>query len=117
MVYSNERENGHGCFACCAVHVAPLHCFTRVLGRLAEVSIYDRDPQRRLPIIEHAGRQYVTGTPRHIYEIVIRNRHGEEILGVVSVDGANVISGKTASPEQSGYVIPGGQRLALSGWR
>lgn len=87
------------------------------VGRLAEVSIYDRDSQRRLPIIEHAGRQYVTGTPRHIYEIVIRNRHGEEILGVVSVDGANVISGKTASPEQSGYVIPGGQRLALSGWR
>ena len=36
---------------------------------------------------------------------------------MTSVDGVNVVTGETASPEQSGYVIDAGDSVEIAGWR
>jgi len=39
------------------------------------------------------------------------------VLAVMSVDGVNVISGDSASPSQSGYVLAPGETADIAGWR
>ena len=75
------------------------------LGDLAELSVYDRDQGRNLPVYEHEGRHYVVGKPGNRYQMVLRNRSGQDLLAVTSVDGVNVVSGETATWQQSGYVL------------
>jgi hypothetical protein len=84
---------------------------------LASVDVYDRTSGTVLAVYEKDGRRYVVGTPGHEYEIRVRNRTGERILAVTSVDGVNVVSGETASPAQSGYVLDGGGSVDIAGWR
>jgi hypothetical protein len=86
-------------------------------GMLADLEIYDRTSHRALPVHEHEGRLYVAGEPRHQYELRIRNRLGMRLLAVASVDGVNVISGKTAALHQGGYVLDGWDLLMIEGWR
>ena len=74
-------------------------------GAVAELSVYDRTEARRLPVHWHQGRAHIEGKPGNEYQVVVRNRTGEEVLAVVSVDGVNVITGETADPSQSGYVL------------
>jgi len=81
------------------------------------VDIYDRTEGQMLDTIAKAAARYVVGTPGHEYAIRIRNDSGQRILAVTSVDGVNVLSGETASPEQSGYVIEAGGSVQISGWR
>jgi hypothetical protein len=59
----------------------------------------------------------VAGRPGAKYAIELRNNTGGRILAVTSVDGVNVISGATASWEQSGYVLPPGESYQVTGWR
>jgi hypothetical protein len=87
------------------------------VGRLADVDIVDRNTGRVLPMYRHDGRWYVAGEPGREYEIRIRNRSGERIMAVTSVDGVNVITGKTASTGQSGYVIERRDGVDIEGWR
>jgi hypothetical protein len=87
------------------------------VGRLADVSIFDRATSREMPVNWHDGRAYVVGKPGNEYQVMVRNRSGEEILAVVSVDGVNVMNGETASPNQGGYVIAPWGRLDVRGWR
>ena len=87
------------------------------IGRLASVDVYDRTAQHALPVYWHQGKAYVVGAPGNEYQISLRNTAGEDVLAVVSVDGVNVVSGETASPQQSGYVIDGGQQMDIGGWR
>ena len=84
---------------------------------LASVDVYDRTSGAMLAVYEKDGQRYVVGTPGHEYEIRIRNGTGERILAVTSVDGVNVVSGETASPAQSGYVIDAGSGVDIAGWR
>jgi hypothetical protein len=86
-------------------------------GKLAEVSVYDRSEGRWLQVYRHQGRAYVVGKPGHEYQIRVANRLGEDLLAVVSVDGVNVITGQTAHPSQSGYVLSPRASLDLQGWR
>jgi hypothetical protein len=90
---------------------------TALAGRLVELSVIDRADNRRLPVYRHAGIAYVAGQPGHEYRLTLRNRTGAELLAVVSVDGVNVITGQTADPSQSGYVIAPHGRLVIQGWR
>src|SRR5256886_8557792 len=69
------------------------------------VDIMDRTDGRVLPIYTHEGRRYVIGKPGNEYAIRVRNGGSERALAVMSVDGVNVITGDTASPSQSGYVL------------
>lgn len=90
---------------------------THAVGRMADISIYDRSTGRELPVYWHGGRPYVVGKPGNEYQVVVRNRRAEDLLAVVSVDGVNVLSGQTAAANQGGYVVGGHGRLDVKGWR
>jgi hypothetical protein len=82
-----------------------------------QVEIYDRTDHRTLPVYLHGGDRYVAGEPGHQYELRVRNPSGERVLAVTSVDGVNVITGKTADPQQTGYVLQPWEDLSIEGWR
>lgn len=84
---------------------------------LADVSIHDRRDGRELPIHWFQGRRYVVGEPGRQYEIRVRNDSGGRVLAVTSVDGVNVLSGETASAEQSGFVVEPNDQVRIDGWR
>src|SRR5213082_3773217 len=89
----------------------------RAHGGLLDLSVYDRTEGRRLPVYWHEGRAYIVGKPGNEYQVSIRNRLREDVLSVVSVDGVNVISGETADPSQTGYVLGSTQGYDILGWR
>jgi hypothetical protein len=82
-----------------------------------DVEVVDRAAGRTLPVHWSDGRRYVAGEPGREYGLRLRNRSGERVLAVVSVDGVNVVSGETASPSQSGYVLEPWQETTIDGWR
>ncbi|MFZ6654814.1 hypothetical protein [Undibacterium sp. TJN19] len=86
-------------------------------GQLAGVSIINQSTGERLPIWRHQGNNYVAGKPGERYAVEITNKTGGRILSVLSVDGVNVLTGATASPLQSGYVLAGRQPVEVKGWR
>jgi len=88
-----------------------------VLPRQATIEIVDRTEGRVLPIYWHEGRRYVIGKPGNEYAIRVRNAGSGRVLAVMSVDGVNVITGATASPQQSGYVLAPYESADISGWR
>jgi hypothetical protein len=94
---------------------APVNAMSR--AELGAIEVYDRTAGQTLPVHEHQGRYYVAGEPGHEYELVLRNHSGGRLLAVTSVDGVNVISGQTASPEQTGYVLPAYGSTQVAGWR
>ncbi len=87
------------------------------VGSLADVHVFDRSEGRQLPVYWHAGRAYVVGKPGNEYQLRVRNRQGAEVLAVMSVDGVNVVTGETAHPQQSGYVLGAWSGLEVKGWR
>jgi hypothetical protein len=84
---------------------------------LARVDVYDRNAGEALPLYRHHGRRYVEGRPGNEYAVRIRNCSGQRVLAVLSVDGVNAVTGETASPDQSGYVIEPGGYVTVQGWR
>jgi len=84
---------------------------------IARVDVYDRSDGRALDVHHHRGRQYVVGEPGHEYSVRIRNCSDRRVLAVVSVDGVNVVTGETAAPDQSGYVIDPYGYVTIEGWR
>jgi len=89
----------------------------QVIGGIAEVAIIDRDSGTVLSPHYYRGEYWVAGKPGARYAIEIRNRLGERLLAVTSVDGVNVISGATAGWNQTGYVFGAGERYQITGWR
>src|SRR5262245_12761768 len=87
------------------------------VGGMADLTVYDRNEGRSLPVYWHQGRAWVVGKPGNEYQLSVRSRQGEDILAVMSVDGINVITGETASPQQSGYVLSPGRAVEVKGWR
>src|SRR5947207_9879562 len=83
----------------------------------ASVEIVDRTEGRVLQIYWHQGRRYVVGKPGNEYAIRVRNGGSGRVLAVMSVDGVNVITGDTASPQQSGYVLAPYESADIAGWR
>ncbi|RZJ26100.1 MAG: hypothetical protein EOO54_04050 [Haliea sp.] len=87
------------------------------VGRLADVTVTDRDSGATLPLHYHRGEYWVAGRPGARYAIAVRNRLGERILAVPAVDGVNVLSGETAAWDQTGYVLSPWQPYQITGWR
>jgi hypothetical protein len=81
------------------------------------IEVFDRTDQAVLPVYWKEGRQYVVGTPGHEYALRLRNTSARRVLAVTSVDGVNVVTGQTASPDQSGYVIERFGTVEITGWR
>jgi len=86
-------------------------------GGQVDLSVYDRTDGRRLAVYWHEGRAYVVGKPGNEYQVSVRNRLREDVLTVVSVDGVNVISGESAHPSQTGYVLSPYRGYDILGWR
>ena len=89
----------------------------QAIGRLADVTIVDRDTGATLPVHYAKGEYWVAGRPGARYAITVRNRSGERVLAVPSVDGVNVLSGETAAWDQRGYVFSPYERYQITGWR
>jgi hypothetical protein len=100
-----------------AATLAALAFSAHAVGRLADLSILDRSTGRELPVYWHEGRAYVVGKPGNEYRVVVRSRSAGDLLAVVSVDGVNVMNGESASPRQSGYIVPSWSRVDVGGWR
>ena len=95
---------------CCAAPAAEA-------ALVADLAIVNRSTGERLPTYRHGGKLYVAGRPGDRYALELRNRTGERLLAVVSVDGVNVVSGETASASQRGYVLGAGESTEIAGWR
>jgi len=87
------------------------------VGSVADIQVVDRAQNRVLPVYWHDGKAYVVGEPGSEYQVRLTSKTVGDILAVVSVDGVNVISGETAAPEQTGYVLSRWQRYDIKGWR
>lgn len=86
-------------------------------GTFADLQIVNRATGQALPVYAHGGKLYVAGQPGQRYSVQVSNRTRGRVLAVISVDGVNVISGETASSEQSGYVLSPRQSYDVAGWR
>ena len=87
------------------------------VGRLADVTVVDRLSGATLPVHFHQGEYWVAGRPGARYAIAVRNKMGERVLAVTSVDGVNVLNGETAAWGQTGYVFGSYQQYQITGWR
>jgi hypothetical protein len=87
------------------------------LGRLADVTIIDRDNGQVLEAHYYKGEYWVAGRPGGHYAIQINSRDGRRLLAVTSVDGVNILTGETASHKQRGYVFDAWQGYEIAGWR
>jgi hypothetical protein len=89
----------------------------KAVGRLVDLKVYDRTSRQELPVYRYDGRYYVAGQPGHRYQIQLHSREGARVLGVLSVDGVNVLSGDTADWSQTGYVLDPFVSTEIRGWR
>ncbi|MFN3440369.1 MAG: hypothetical protein ACK41V_21915 [Acidovorax sp.] len=89
----------------------------QAVGRLADVTIVDRDTGATLPVHYAKGEYWVAGRPGTRYAVTVHNRSGGRVLAVPSVDGVNVLSGETAAWDQRGYVFSPYERYQITGWR
>ncbi len=105
------------CLLSAAVAVALSVSAAAHAGSLVDVSVIDRDTGASLPMHGHDGKLYIAGIPGHRYSVRLNNRTGSRVLTVLSVDGINAISGQTANPNQSGYVLDAWQSTEVEGWR
>jgi hypothetical protein len=87
------------------------------VGGNVDVRLVDRSTGETLPMYRHGGKWWVPGKPGSRYAVALTNRGGGRVLTVIAVDGINVISGETAAPEQTGYVLSSGQSAQITGWR
>lgn len=62
-------------------------------------------------------RTFVAGSRDSNYSIVLKNRCKSRLEVVLSVDGLDVIDGKSASFSKRGYVIAPDETLEVKGWR
>ena len=96
-----------------ALGVAP----AAMAGQLGNVELVSRPDGRALTVYPRDGRNWVIGTPGQEYGIRVCNTTAGRLLAVMSVDGVNIVSGDTASPSQSGYVLSAYECASINGWR
>lgn len=72
---------------------------------------------RMLDVYQHRGRFYVLGAAGERYTVRVSNPTSRRVEAVVSVDGLDVIDGKTADLRKRGYVVPAYGELRIDGFR
>ena len=65
----------------------------------------------------HQGKTFIEAKNGSEYVIEIKNNHWKRILAVGSVDGLNVLTGKTASEGDTGYIIGAYSSEKIKGFR
>lgn len=88
-------------------------------GSIVDIEVLARPGYRSatLPSYWFQGQNYVEGLQNQEFRVRLKNKSGERVLAVLSVDGVNVISGETAGLNQAGYVLAPYQTLDVDGWR
>jgi hypothetical protein len=71
----------------------------------------------RCKLYTHQGKNYVQANQGSEYVIEIKNNYYKRILSVISVDGLNVLSGKKASENDTGYIIDSYHSEKIKGFR
>ena len=66
---------------------------------------------------QSSGRRYVVGRSGQRYTLVVKNLAKSRLEMVLSVDGLDVLDGKSASMRKRGYIVSPGQTLEVKGWR
>jgi len=65
----------------------------------------------------HQGKLFVEAKNGSEYVVEIKNNHYKRILSVISIDGLNALTGKTASENDTGYVINAYSSEKIKGFR
>lgn len=65
----------------------------------------------------HNGHFYVEGRGNSDFELLLRNNSYRRVEAVVSVDGLDVLDGKTANSKKTGYLVNAYSTVKISGWR
>ena len=65
----------------------------------------------------HEGEIYIEGREGSEFEIEVRNKTGNRVLAVISVDGVSVIDGNPAGTDSPGYTINAYQTIRIPGWK
>ncbi len=86
-------------------------------AHLLDLEVVNRATGQVLATYRQAGRTYVAGNPGELYSLRLINRSAGRMLAVLSVDGVNVVTGETATPQQSGYVLDPYESTEVAGWR
>ncbi|MCU0756210.1 MAG: hypothetical protein MUE46_13965 [Xanthomonadales bacterium] len=86
-------------------------------ARIVDLQVIDRHSGRTIPQLAHRGERWVAGEQGREFTVRLSNRSGERVLAVLSVDGVNAISGESADPSQTGYVLDPWQSIDVRGWR
>ena len=84
---------------------------------LVRLDVVDRDSGQWLPEYRHRRDAWIAGMPGHRYAVRLTHTSSERVLVVLSVDGVNAVTGETAHPSQTGYVLAPYQSSEISGWR
>lgn len=87
------------------------------VGNLGSLDVVTRGDGQVLPVYPNDGRYWVVGAPGREYSLRVCNRTAGRMLAVMSVDGVNVVTGDTAAPGQSGYVLGAYECADIAGWR
>lgn len=66
---------------------------------------------------QSGGRRYVEGRSDQRYSLVVKNLAKSRLEIALSVDGLDVLDGKTAGYRKRGYIVAPGQTLEVKGWR
>ena len=85
-------------------------------GNLVSVGLRDQSGSF-LPGLIVGDRWFVVGEEGRRYSIVVRNRSDLHLEVVLSVDGLDVMDGRTASFRKRGYVIEPRRQLVVEGFR
>lgn len=72
-----------------------------------------------LPVrkIRHAGRTYLPVMDGDEFTILVENNTRERVAAIVSVDGRSIMSGESASHNDTGYVVRAYGRVEIKGFR
>ncbi len=92
-------------------------CAPATAQPLVRLDVVDRDSGQWLSEYRHRRDAWIAGVPGHRYAVRLTNTSAERVLVVLSVDGVNAVTGQTAHPAQTGYVLAPYQSTEINGWR
>lgn len=74
---------------------------------------------RPLRTFNHEGKTFIESREGTEYSLRVKNKTNRRVMAVVTVDGINVVSGKTASdkPNETGYVFGPHEEHLIKGYR
>lgn len=65
----------------------------------------------------HKSRHYIEGRQNTEFELYLKNNSSKRVEAIFSVDGLDVLDGKTANSKKTGYLIPAWGSIRIDGWR